>query len=71
MMRTKEKVLGAMHRIYKPIPRIVEVQRKRIKENFFDMNKCMVRTILIVEETSLENMLGFPRITLFVEHICK
>ena len=71
MMRTKKKLLEAFDRIYNRIPRIVEVQRKRIKEHFFDMNKGMVRTIVIVEETSLEPMVGFSKKGSTVEHICK
>ena len=60
-MRTKEKLLEAFDRIYNRIPRIVEVQRKWIKEHFFDMNKGMMRTILIVKKTSLGPMVGFRR----------
>ena len=71
MMRTKEKLLEAFDRIYNRIPRIVEVQRKRSKEHFFDMNKGMVRTIIIVEEISLEPMVGFSKKGSTVKHICK
>ena len=71
MMRTKEKSLEAMNRIYNRIPRIVEVQRKWIKEDFYDMNKCMMRIIIIVEETRFEPMLWHPRKGLIVEQVCK
>lgn len=59
MMRAEERLLEAMDRIYTCIPRIVEVQKKRVKENLFDKNKCMVSTNLIIEETSLGTMLGY------------
>ena len=71
MTRAEERLLQAMDQIYKCIPRIVEVQRKRIKENLFDKNKCMVSTNIIVEETRLEPMLGFPRKGLIMEHVSK
>ena len=53
-MTAEERSLEAMDRIYNCVRRIVEVQKKRIKENLFDKNKCMVSTNLVVEETSLE-----------------
>ncbi len=39
MMRAEKRLLEAMDRIYNCIPRIVEVQKKRIKENLFDHEK--------------------------------